>query len=92
MAKERAEELVKALHKYMEAEGIHITASIGVALARGRKTDFEVLYKTADYALYQAKKQGRDRYVIKVYIKLNKILKERKGTSTSMGMQDKKVY
>ena len=64
MAKERAEELVKALHKYMEPEGIHITASIGVALARGTKTDFEVLYKTADYALYQAKKQGRDRYVI----------------------------
>lgn len=64
MAKERAGELVNVLQRRTETDGIHITASIGVALAIGRDTDFENLYKTADYALYKAKKQGRNRYVI----------------------------
>ena len=63
MAEERSEELAEALKKRIGEGSAHITASIGVALARGRKTDFETLYKTADYALYQAKKQGRNRYV-----------------------------
>lgn len=62
-AKECAEELLRALRKRTEG-GISITASIGVALAVGRETDFENLYKKADFALYKAKKQGRDRYVI----------------------------
>lgn len=64
MAEERAEELAVSLQKHIGAGVTHITASIGVALARGRNTDFEALYKTADYALYQAKRKGRNRYVI----------------------------
>lgn len=43
---------------------IEITASIGVALTEGQETDFETLYKSADFALYKAKKQGRNRYVL----------------------------
>lgn len=65
---ERAAKLVGALRRRIEAEAgvLEVTASIGVALTQQGKTDFEVLYKRADYALYQAKKQGRNRFVIKM--------------------------
>lgn len=37
---------------------IEITASIGVALKEGQETDFETLYKSADFALYKAKNKA----------------------------------
>lgn len=64
MAEDRAEKLVTALQRHIGGGAIHITASIGVALAESRETNFESLYKAADYALYKAKKQGRNRYVM----------------------------
>ncbi|MGI6070009.1 MAG: diguanylate cyclase [Blautia sp.] len=64
MAAERAGWLVKTLRRKIEPEGFQVTASIGVAVAKGGEYDFETLYRQADYALYQAKKQGRDRYVV----------------------------
>jgi len=38
----------------------HITASIGITCATENKTSFESLYKAADEALYEAKKNGRN--------------------------------
>lgn len=61
-AEEQAEKLLTALRRRTE-EGVNITASIGVAVAKGQGTDFETFYKKADFALYKAKKQGRSRYV-----------------------------
>lgn len=54
MAKEHAGELIRALRNRTEG-GVSVTASIGVVLAVG---------KEADFALYKAKRQGRNRYVI----------------------------
>lgn len=62
-AKERTEELIMALRKKNDG-AIEITASIGVVLTEGQETNFETLYKSADFALYKAKKQGRNRYVL----------------------------
>lgn len=43
---------------------INITVSIGVSFFWEHGSSYEELYRTADVALYQAKKQGRNRYVI----------------------------
>lgn len=46
---------------------LHITTSIGVAVAPAGTVDFDKLYHVADQALYQAKSAGRDRHVILRY-------------------------
>jgi diguanylate cyclase (GGDEF)-like protein len=43
--------------------GLSITASFGVASARGAKVRFEALFRRADEALYEAKRQGRNQVV-----------------------------
>lgn len=47
-----------------EKRAVQITCSIGVALYPDDGKDFQTLYKHADHALYQAKSQGKDGYVI----------------------------
>lgn len=60
-----AEKVNRALHKiYGEGEKtVTVSASIGIAVVTKEKT-FAELYKMADLALYEAKKQGRNRYYI----------------------------
>jgi diguanylate cyclase (GGDEF)-like protein len=41
--------------------GLPVTASMGVAAARGADVEFEQLFRTADAALYAAKHRGRNR-------------------------------
>ncbi|MDE3069639.1 MAG: GGDEF domain-containing protein [Acidobacteriota bacterium] len=41
-----------------KSAGVHITISIGVSAARGEEAAFEPLFKTADSALYEAKRAG----------------------------------
>jgi diguanylate cyclase (GGDEF)-like protein len=43
--------------------GIPITISLGVSAASGADVDYETLFKAADEALYEAKRQGRNRVV-----------------------------
>lgn len=59
---EKAQALVKALrHDFIKENKVcHITASIGAAMAPIDGTAFEVLYKNADKALYETKKNGKD--------------------------------
>lgn len=59
----RCQTLMDKVHG-MSATGLEtVTVSVGAAMA-GPDTDFDVLYKLADMALYQAKKSGRDGYYI----------------------------
>lgn len=52
-------------------ESRHVTISCGVAsVVPSSQVSLEVLLKSADYALYQAKKSGRDRVEVGVYGKV----------------------
>ncbi len=52
----------KLLTKNLESD-LTVTGSLGVAMYPRDGTTFEALYRRADLALYQAKAQGRNRYV-----------------------------
>lgn len=59
---DRADLLVKILRRdfIREDEKCSITASIGISVAPQDGTTFETLYKNADKALYETKKNGKD--------------------------------
>lgn len=65
-AVQKAENLIKALcHEFCFDENkCPISVSIGVAVSSADITDFETLYKNADYALYKTKKNGKNGYTI----------------------------
>ena len=44
--------------------GLHLTMSVGVASASGEELRYEELFRSADAALLQAKREGRDRVVV----------------------------
>jgi diguanylate cyclase (GGDEF)-like protein len=44
--------------------GIPITISIGLSAGRAEQVDYDVLFKAADEALYEAKRAGRNRVVV----------------------------
>ncbi|MGN0317558.1 MAG: GGDEF domain-containing protein [Lachnospira sp.] len=44
-------------------DNLMVTCSIGAAFSPDNGTDYETLFKKADYCLYIAKEKGRDRYV-----------------------------
>lgn len=62
----KAEDLSKMFRHLFENEkrSVKITCSIGVALYPDDGTDFQTLYRHADQALYQAKSQGKDGYMV----------------------------
>lgn len=47
-------------------EGLTVTASVGICLSRGGSRSFERLYNLADAALYESKRGGRRRYLVKL--------------------------
>lgn len=50
--------------KIKEIENQHISCSIGVSLYPKHGSNFNELYRNADHALYEAKKRGKNQYVI----------------------------
>ena len=73
MAEKQASKLVEVLRRQVVTSVFKcdVTVSIGVALKWKTKTDFETLYRQADYALYQAKKRGRNQFVLKEKMTVN---------------------
>lgn len=65
-AKQKAVELNEMLRHLFENEknAAHVTGSIGIALYPEDGGDFKSLYHSADQALYQAKKLGKDQYTV----------------------------
>lgn len=50
----------KSIFSHINHSDFQVTASIGITCATEHKTSFESLYKAADEALYEAKKNGRN--------------------------------
>src|SRR5208282_4675998 len=48
----------------VDAQGLHVTASIGISLSPDSSAEAETLLKNADTAMYKAKRRGGDCYVI----------------------------
>ncbi|RGY97957.1 EAL domain-containing protein [Clostridium sp. AM58-1XD] len=65
-AGQKAEKLLDMFRHLFEDEKrtLHVTCSIGAAMYPEDGKDFKTLYKCADQALYMAKTQGKDRYVM----------------------------
>ncbi len=59
-----ADRIIDIISKPFDIDGtdVHISASIGIALARDHATDADNLLKMADMALYSAKAAGRNGY------------------------------
>lgn len=65
-AAEKARQLTEVFRHLFENDKttIQITSSIGVAIYPEDGTDFKTLYQHADQALYQAKSQGKNGYIL----------------------------
>ena len=63
---ERVQQRVRALEPMLDGQRVAITASFGVSDVKdvGDSGNWEDLIRTADVALYQAKRSGRDRIVL----------------------------
>jgi diguanylate cyclase (GGDEF)-like protein len=59
-----AAERVRSEVELARPGGLRVTASLGVAAARGAAVQFETLFRLADGALYEAKRGGRNRVVV----------------------------
>ncbi len=63
---EKAQSLVLALHREFihDTKRCRVSSSIGIAMGPEAGTDFETLYKNADFALYQTKKRGKNGFTM----------------------------
>jgi diguanylate cyclase (GGDEF)-like protein len=61
MFAERLRAAVEALDVMQEGEAIHCTISLGVADMTSPMDDYKLLIERADQALYESKKNGRNR-------------------------------
>ena len=64
--RKKASDLINALQYDLSREEgvIELTGSIGISICRDGDKSFEQLYSEADSALYKAKAQGKNRYII----------------------------
>lgn len=73
----RASSMMKLIQKLRVAneQKIEISCSIGIAMAPKDGEDFTTLYQNADYALYQAKMQGKNQFTFYDEEKIHDYLK-----------------
>lgn len=64
LIKKRANLLCEVIKGMGAAKNVNISLSVGIALIREQTAVFQEIYDLADQALYQAKRAGKNRYVI----------------------------
>lgn len=66
VATEKAQQVIENFHTLdmFNEDNTQTSCSIGIACCPDHARDFHKLYKCADYALYQAKRQGKNQYVV----------------------------
>ena len=80
-AEEITRKIVARLSKQeMLLAGVRISVSIGIAVDQGTDADFARMYRQADEALYQARREGKSRIGL---FTPSGILNETRGTTTS---------
>lgn len=75
---ERIRRAVQANVYHLHPDVLSVTVSIGIASRRGASLDFAEIFLAADRALYEAKAQGRNRWVVAPS-------GEDQGTATAIG-------
>lgn len=73
-----AKKIIKVFESPLNVKGkqLYITASIGIALSPHNGNDFNMLLKSADTAMYYAKKNGKNGYIFfnnGIYTELNRV-------------------
>lgn len=61
-AAEKADQILKSFRSILKQQNDMISCSIGISTAPENGDNFASIYKNADAALYQAKRQGKNRY------------------------------
>ncbi len=66
LVSQKAEQALSAFRNIQAGEKRRLTVScsMGIAVAQGQNVPLETLYSNADWALYQAKRGGKNRYVV----------------------------
>ncbi len=66
LARQKAEQALSAFRNIQTGEKRHlaVSCSVGIAITQGQNIPLETLYSNADWALYQAKRGGKNRYMI----------------------------
>ncbi len=66
IAKEKAQTIIDNINAMKSLQGLpkHVSCSIGISLYPDHGDDFNSLYKYADFALYQAKTQGKNGFSV----------------------------
>lgn len=77
-AEKFAKKIIKVFESPLNVKGkqLYITASIGIALSPHNGNDFNMLLKSADTAMYYAKKNGKNGYIFfnnGIYTELNRV-------------------
>lgn len=63
-ATEIARRILNRVYAHNTPGALGFGVSIGICIATGSEVDFEIMYRSADRALYSAKAGGKNRYVI----------------------------
>ena len=66
---EKCRGIREQLRRMSDETNIHVSCSLGVILVNGCFADYDSLFQQADSALYAAKKQGKNRHVIRAYVR-----------------------
>lgn len=83
IATQKAEQVIANFHSLdvFNGDSVKTSCSIGIACYPDHARSFHELYKWADYALYQAKRQGKNQYVV-----FDKSLEDQALKTASMGI------
>ncbi len=66
LVESRCRTLIETIHNIRKehSKDIQLSCSVGIAFTPNHGTAYQELFQAADRALYQAKKQGKDRFVV----------------------------
>lgn len=85
IVKEKAQKIIDSIRDLKSLAGLpkQVSSSIGISLYPKHGKDYNTLYKYADFALYQAKIEGKNQYSIYDEKNMNEYLKKERNVYAS---------